>query len=120
MGATVRLQLPWPVTINRYWGVTRKGIRYVTARGKEYKEDVAWHTYRSLPCCCPFTAAVRVVIAANPPDNIRRDLDNTLKVLLDALGECGVYEDDFLIADLHITREHVVAGGRVLVQVESM
>jgi crossover junction endodeoxyribonuclease RusA len=44
----------------------------------------------------------RVEIAANQPDNRRRDLDNYLKAPLDALMSAGVYEDDSQIVDLRI------------------
>ena len=36
------------------------------------------------------------------PDKRRRDIDNLLKPILDALGQYGVYEDDSQIIDLRI------------------
>ena len=48
------------------------------------------------------TKKLRVDIEAFRPDNRRRDLDNLLKSVLDALTHAGVYEDDHLICDLRI------------------
>lgn len=45
---------------------------------------------------------LKVTITAYRPDNRRRDLDNLLKAVLDALTHAGVYEDDHLICDLRI------------------
>ena len=45
-----------------------------------------------------------VAILASPPDNKRRDLDNLLKSLLDALQHAGVYKDDNQIDQLQIAR----------------
>ncbi|NBW20709.1 MAG: RusA family crossover junction endodeoxyribonuclease [Caulobacteraceae bacterium] len=53
--------------------------------------------------------SVRVVIEAFPPDRRKRDLDNILKSLLDALTHAGVWEDDSQIEDLRIYRS-TIAG----------
>lgn len=50
------------------------------------------------------TGALRVDIEAAAPDRRPRDLDNLLKVPLDALQAAGVYADDRQIAEPHVTR----------------
>ncbi|NBW23084.1 MAG: RusA family crossover junction endodeoxyribonuclease, partial [Caulobacteraceae bacterium] len=46
---------------------------------------------------------------AFPPDKRKRDLDNVLKSLLDALTHANVWDDDSQIDDLRIYR-NIVAG----------
>lgn len=52
-----------------------------------------------------------------PPDRRRRDIDNLLKPLLDALTHGGAIADDELFDELTITRQSVVSGGLVVVYI---
>jgi len=54
---------------------------------------------------------------AFPPDFRRRDLDNTVKSVADALQDAGIYLDDSQIDMLVARRREVVAGGRLDVRV---
>jgi crossover junction endodeoxyribonuclease RusA len=67
-----------------------------------------------IDCSC----AVNIFVY--PPDRRRRDLDNFLKSLLDALVYSKVLEDDSLIDDLRIVRKDIVVGGEVLVMIEKL
>ena len=106
--------LPWPPSVNNYWRhkVTgRLATVYVSAEGKAYRKAVndlvmeAAMVQRYLKAA----GSVRVVIEAFPPDRRKRDLDNILKSLLDALTHAGVWEDDSQIEDLRIYRS-TIAG----------
>jgi len=55
-------------------------------------------------------------ILAHAPDARKRDLDNTMKALLDALQAAGVYTDDSQICDIHISRRRIIRpDGMVIV-----
>jgi crossover junction endodeoxyribonuclease RusA len=65
----------------------------------------------------PLRGSLLVHVAVHPPDLRRRDLDNAMKALLDALAHGGVYEDDGQIDRLEIERCGVVPDGKVVVQI---
>jgi len=111
----MRLVLPWPPSVNRYWRHDR-GRTHISAEGRRYRMDV-WaivleHGARDLP----LRGDVRVMIRAHPPDRRRRDLDNLAKAVLDALEFARVLEDDSQVADLRAPAN----GGRLEVEVEGL
>jgi len=100
---TLKVGLPWPPSVNLYWRHGR-GRTYIDKPGKTFRENVAAAIggERLL-----MQGRLVVDIEAHPPDNRRRDLDNVLKALLDALEHAGVYEDDSQIDKLSIVRQEV-------------
>jgi Holliday junction resolvase RusA-like endonuclease len=94
------LTLPWPPSVNHYY--RHVGPRVLISKdGRRYRETVAGIARRAaIPT---FRAPVEVDIDLYPPDNRRRDVDNSLKCTLDSLTYAGVYEDDSLIRKLTAT-----------------
>lgn len=117
---TYTLKLPWPPSINRYYGVTRAGKRFINKDGQEFRKVVV-EALRGIPEYGGTLAGrLQVWVDAYPPDKRRRDLDNLGKALFDSLTHAGVYEDDALIDDLRIVRRDVVKGGHVIVYVAEL
>lgn len=113
----ITFRLPWPPSVNAYWRHPTKGPlagRHLISReGREYRELVR----AELHGMKPMTGLVRVSVDLYPPDARRRDIDNSMKALLDALGYAGVYADDSQITTLHIERRD--KGGYCVVTLEA-
>jgi len=109
---THRYVLPWPPSLNRYYRSVN-GRVLISREGRQYRADVQMRLLGSPT----IRTRCKVEIHAWPPDRRKRDLDNIQKALLDSIQHGGAIEDDALIDDLHITREDVMPGGRVVVEV---
>lgn len=106
--------LPYPPSANRYWRHNR-GRTHLSSEAKAYRVQVlngvrGQTTFGS--------ARLSVAVDAYPPDRRRRDLDNILKQLLDALQYAGIYEDDSQIDELVVIRREKFTGGKVQVEVK--
>lgn len=93
----VKLVLPWPISANRYWisFYGHKAKRVFTGPSKEaeaYKEECAWRA-KEAGVRVPFNGPVALNVLLVPENKICLDLDNALKVAIDALKGV-VYEDD--------------------------
>jgi len=113
----IEITLPWPPTVNTYWR-NFNGRTIISAKGREYRVAVADQVLIQR-AAKHVDYAVKVEIKAYRPDRRRRDLDNILKALLDALTHAGVMEDDALIEDLRVYWADEV-GGMVKVRIEGM
>lgn len=61
-----------------------------------------------------------VKITLHPPDRRRRDIDNTIKAMLDAMQSAGVYLDDAQIDRLLVERSTVEPGGVAIVNIKEI
>ena len=113
--------LPFPPSVNHYW--RHVGNRTLISRtGRAYRQHVL-HDVQQLQLRA-ITGPIRLEAIVTRPDRRRRDLDNLLKSLLDALDHANVYEDDSQIRDLRIgwrcDENHepvIVAGGECEVRI---
>ena len=96
-----KLQLPFPPSVNTYWRhvgnrvlVSKKGRQYQTAVSKLLnRKNIKTHD-----------GDLIVDIRLIPPDRRRRDVDNSLKALLDAMQFGGAYHDDAQIVRLTVEK----------------
>lgn len=112
--ATIRT--PWPPSVNHYWA-SSGSKRYLSAAARSYR-DAVWVAVRAAGFPRFGQRPVEVRVVAYPPDNRRRDIDNLLKAVLDALAHAKVYADDSQIYTLRIERGPVVDGGALEVEVK--
>ncbi len=111
---TIKLAMPWPPSVNDYWLIGQRGkqgrpMMFLGPRGRAYQIDALASILRQHGAnrADRIQERVRIEITAHAPDVRKRDLDNILKPLLDALHHCNVIEDDSLIDDLRIRRGYV-------------
>jgi len=97
----VTLTLPYPPSANHYW--KRCGHRYFIA-----PKGVAFRTQVMVACAAsgvrPLSGLVSLAVTLTPGDERRRDIDNVLKPLLDALTHGGAWNDDSQVSRLVVER----------------
>lgn len=112
---TLTLRLPWPPSVNHYYGRTKSGRVYLKEAGRLYRRKAAVELARlGWP---RLSGAVRVHLLLSAPDRRRRDIDNIRKAVYDAIsdrkGHIGVIADDADIKE--DSAEFVETGESVVV-----
>ena len=110
------MTLPWPPSVNSYWRHPTKGAlagrHLISEEGRHYRKYISDLVFVNR-LSFNLTGRLSIHIDAYPPDRRRRDLDNILKALLDALTHARVIEDDSCIDDLRIVRQPPRANGEI-------
>ena len=123
----MKLTLPYPVSANRYWRHYRgeRGeVRVkLSSEAQAYKAEVGWLAKAAgLRAPIPGLLDLRVVLHPVQPKTItvadRRcmDLDNALKVVIDALQDIA-YGDDKLIRRIVAERGAPIPNGGLTVEI---
>lgn len=118
---TIEIHLPWPPTVNNYYGTLIRGKRkipYIKAQGKQFRKDVEEAIHQQLPGFDTLDDSLYVEVVLYPPDARRRDLDNYMKALLDAITLSNIWEDDSQIDQLSIFRGVKMPKGMVTVKID--
>ncbi len=118
----IELSLPWPPSVNTYWRIntsSRKPGMLISREGREYRAEVAARVMLAR-ASARITDLIRLTVELYPPDGRRRDTDNVLKAIFDALEFAGVYADDVQIHELHVIRQCQERPGHVDVRVEPL
>ena len=100
MGEIV-LNLPYPPSVNNYYSYTSRGV-FIKKHGRDYRKKVVSLFKDGSDA---IEGDLNVHLSVFFPDKRKRDLDNILKCLLDALTHAHIYGDDSQIKKL--TLEHV-------------
>lgn len=120
---SIIFKLPVPPSVNNLYVNHRGSLggkkgRVKGAFYRAWLHDAGWEIRRQTmgfePPMFPGTVAVDI----KAPLNRRRDLDNSLKALLDVLVKMGIIVDDCFIDDLRIRR--VGTGDYVTVEITSL
>lgn len=112
MSNAATITLPWPPSVNNYWGHRVCGTKqkqfvsvYVTKEGEAYRKAVKAAVVRRWPGSIrAVECRLDVTIVVNAPTRRARDLDNLGKAILDGLASAGVYANDSQIDRLEFVR----------------
>ena len=110
MAKNANLTLPYPPSVNHYWGIRVVGrvpMFFVKADGKLYKKQVAQIGAMKQP----FAENVCLKIVAYRPRK-SGDVDNVLKAILDALKGVA-YNDDSQVTEIWVKRKDDKENPRV-------
>ena len=107
--AAIHLILPYPPSVNTYWGF-HGHRRFLTKQAVKFKQLVA-NTFLSSGQQGLGDARLSIIIRLSPPDRRKRDIDNVIKGLLDALCQAGIFVDDEQFDEVHIHRASIKKGG---------
>ena len=110
------IELPYPPTVNTYWRHLN-GRTVLAKRGRQYKQSVQAIVGLQPP---RLSGPLCLMASVWLPDRRRRDLDNILKPLLDALTSAGVWDDDSQVKALQIAHVGIQKPGCVQIQVSQM
>lgn len=113
MKKTIRLDLPYPPSVNTYWRSNGKR-RYISPAGVKFTEEVSLVVKMQKPKTFA-DKQVAISVMIHPRSKRKFDLDNTLKAILDALMKAGMYDDDSQIEYIEIARGEQVDGGKAVV-----
>ncbi len=111
----LELLLPFPPSLNSYYRTVNNRI-LISKRGREYRNEVVGLVV--LQRLKRFDDnRVEVSIMLRPPDKRRRDLDNYLKVVFDAITHSGLWSDDSNVDRISIERGEVIKDGLLVVRI---
>ena len=124
----IEITLPYPPSVNSY---KRIGRTITTKRGKIlqtrvnspetlafYIETINESRRKGLKSFADATISLEVSIDIHPPNNRRSDIDNRVKVTLDALQHAKLIPDDYQIARLLVTRRSIIPQGQIIVRIK--
>ena len=113
----IELTIPYPPSVNHLH--RRVGPRTLLSReGRAYYERVTGIAgYLNLPT---FKGRLALDVEVYPPDRRRRDLDNVLKAIGDALKHARLIEDDGQIDDWRVKRLEPTKDGAIILRISEI
>jgi crossover junction endodeoxyribonuclease RusA len=113
---SISIELPWPPSVNNYWIHRGRGT-FISDAGIGFIKSVRVAIVQA-KIYKPMLGKLQMSINLFPPDKRRRDIDNVLKALLDALTKGGLMEDDSQVKRLDVEMMNSL-DGRVEVYVKN-
>jgi crossover junction endodeoxyribonuclease RusA len=117
----IEIELPFPPSANRYWRNVN-GRMVKSAEARVYRDEAGWLALQALTRsgrrADPLAGELRISLDFYRPAR-RGDLDNRIKVCLDALQGIA-FENDSQIAEIHARRFEDKQSPRVEIRIGSL
>jgi crossover junction endodeoxyribonuclease RusA len=111
----IEVTLPYPPSVNHYWRYVGPRV-LVSRQGRAFRDRV--RLVLAAAGVRPLSGRLVVQVDLYPPDNRRRDCDNAMKAMLDALQHGGAYLDDSQIRKLIVEMHAAVSAGKAVVRIK--
>ena len=98
---TFTVNLPPPPSVNQSFANAKKG-RVKTAAYRSWRDAAAWAIRAQVPS--KDRVAGSFYVAINLPWNLKGDIDNRIKGIVDALVTSGRVDDDRFMDEIHVCR----------------
>ncbi len=110
------IELPWPPSLNSIKAAVN-GRLILSKKCRDYYMQcrVAVNSLYGLK----LTDDLEVTIALYPPDNRKRDIDNHIKAVFDAMTHSKVWIDDSQIKDLRVRMREIEKGGKAVIKIDA-
>lgn len=93
----------FPPSVNNYYVKTQRGV-FISAKGKKFRDQLIKDAHEQLSGMEPIDCKVRIDVVYWMPDRRKRDLDNLVKPLQDALTHAHIWGDDSQVDQLCVFR----------------
>ena len=117
------LLLPFPPSVNSYYGITcnaRIPRKFVKEKGKLYRQKVQ-EIVQAKDLELRANVPLHVAITLTPPDKRLHDIDNVLKCLFDSLTHSNFWQDDSYVRKLSMDYAPAPSNpGSILLHVEAL
>lgn len=111
------LYTAYPPSVNNYYVKTQRGV-FISQKGRKFRDQLISDAAEQLGGMLPLTERVRLEVVAWVPDNRKRDLDNIMKPIQDAMLHAKLLVDDSQIDQTFIYRgEKVPPNGLLYIRV---
>lgn len=105
--------LPLPPTLNHTYKMGR-GKYYKDQKAVNWEEEVGWVVRQKKPLLGPLKVQIYMFL------NRDRDIDSSLKLVLDTMAKVGVYNNDNQIVFLNVEKKVDKGEPRMVVEVEKL
>jgi crossover junction endodeoxyribonuclease RusA len=112
----IKLILPFPPSNNQYYRKVNNNM-VISERGKAYKKAVIEHLERTGMAGMSIDYPMIVRVELHQPDNRKRDSDNYLKGLFDALTNAKFWLDDSLVIENSVRLMPPINTGYTVVRI---
>ena len=115
------LYLPWAPSINNYYMQGRRSGRYISKKGRVFSDQAGDDIMEQADISYfPLSMSLKINVRLCTPDRRKRDLDNYIKPLFDAITHSGLWVDYSLVDYFAVKRGKICKKGKIIVQISTL